>query len=532
VIENFRSSMLRSALGLLVLSTVISTSRPAHADILFIDLNYSFREVNAAKEEAKHRKETLVVIPQIDQAERLDMRRRFEEIESIKRKMTDIEKLRSSLQDKAQKLAAGIFDQTPVKKIAKSKNKKPAPPPPPVKVVLGKQDPKLDKKIADLTTADVSLQKLLWAKAGVYDYLRKRRGDLDQNLVTSIKAALTDSDTRKVNVTSIIISGHNDGGMFFGEAGGIRDADLFSMISSHTSSMNASSFYGWGCYTTTKENARMAKESVPSLKVIVGFDNRSPSQSFSGDLQYLQYVMRKEAVAKAIATPAQAKKFIGAIPHKGAMTPALLLDTKAGILYATPTEITKFANLNNDCTPAVLSRAVELTKTYEKYRDSRGAGFEDVPKDLENGFLRKFYTTLRKYSHCAAFGSLKLSGVDPNLVIPLVLYHEVQTNFGTYYDRDWSDLRILMAKVPGAMDPPDLLSKNTRRLDLLNFNSSMWGVFQGHDRDKYLTRDDVLFLEKMLWRVDKLLVGFKCTPEKWIEPSIGTPVTPSPVCVN
>ena len=530
MIENLRRSILRFTLGLVALCAVVTTSRPAHADILFIDLNYSFREVNAAKEEAKKRKETLVVIPQIDQAERLDMRRRFEEIESIKRKMTDIEKLRSSLQDKAQKLAAGIVDQAPAKNNDKSKNKKPTPPP--AKVVLGKHDPKLDKKIADLTTNDVSLQKLLWAKAGVYDYLRKRRGDLDQNLATSIKSALTDSDTRNVNVTSIIISGHNDGGMFFGEAGGIRDADLFSVISSHKSSMNASSFYGWGCYTTTKENARMAKESVPSLKVIVGFDNRSPSQSFSGDLQYLQYVMRKEAVAKAIATPAQAKKFIEAIPHKGAMTPALLLDTKAGILYATPTQITKFANLNNDCTPAVLSRAVELTKTYEKYRDSRGAGYEDVPKDLENGFLRKFYTTLRKYSHCAAFASMKLTGVDPNLVIPLVLYHEVQSNFGTYYDQDWSNLRILMAKVPGAMDPPDLLSKNTRRLDLLNFNSSMWGVFQDSDRDKYLTRDDVLFLEKMLWRVDKLLVGFRCTPEKWIEPSIGTPVSPNPVCVN
>ena len=527
MIAIFSTKLFRSAFILSALALCSLTSVQAHADILFIDLNYSFQEVNTAKAEALKRKETLLVIPQIDPAERVDMRHRFEEIESIKRKMGETTKLRMSLQDKAKKLAMGIVDPEPPKKGDKKKPDKP-----PIKVA-GKKDPKLDKKIHDLQVLEATTQKLLWSKVGAYDYLRKRHGDLDLNLVTSIQNTLTDADSRGATVSTLIISGHNDGGMFFGEAGGIRDADLFSIISGHKSSMSATSFYGWGCYTATKENARMTKESVPSLKVIVGFDNRSPSQNFSGDLKYLQYMMRKESEARAIATPAKAKKFVASIPMSGSMTPALLIDTnKAGVMYVSPKEVTQFAKLDNDCTPAILSKAVDLSKTYEKYRDAKGPGFEDVPRDVENGVLRKFYTVLRKYSHCAAFGSMKKAGLDPNLVIPLVLYHEVQTNFGEYYDEDWNNLRIVMSKVPGAMDPPDLLSKNTRRVDVLKFNLSMAKVFQDVDRDKYLTHDDVLLLEKMLWRVNKLLVGFACTPEKWIEPSIGTPVSPSHACID
>ena len=213
----------------------------AQADILFIDLNISSKEVAAAREAAKLRGEELIVLPNVS--------------DQLRKEFAPISGPAHEAEDRKERTAA-IY-QSLLNQVSKH------------------DSPELEKKI-DLARTEKEKANTDYEikKYAVDDFVKAhpeiafKSQDLERVLTEIQKKSAT--DPRRA-LTSLIYSSHHESNIWgYAHDSHMALSEIIGPIQAHHLGGQLKSVYGWACYSNTKSELENWRKEFPSLNVVAG----------------------------------------------------------------------------------------------------------------------------------------------------------------------------------------------------------------------------------------------------------------------
>jgi hypothetical protein len=270
-----------------------------------------------------------------------------------------------------------------------------------------------DVLIVDLNN---SAKEVSHCKQGVADNNRMKGGN-DQVVVAgagqpvnaaTLEKLIGEREAQGKSFDSIVISGHDGSGHFFGQSGDLVASDLAAIVERHPKLKDSLTGMAlWGCYTSNanaSENYWM-KNISPNIKSTIGFTLQSPDNTRPGNWALLQdYCQKREQIADASTQAEMSEVFYGL---KG------IGNWNASVCYGNgvcSNDYGKTGEKNRTCFHtyeelhqrcAKFDPGKKLKTTYENYFNA-GPGFENPPPDGENEFTMPAREMPRKRASCAA----------------------------------------------------------------------------------------------------------------------------------
>lgn len=366
-------------------SLLLLFSLSVKADVLFIDINDSPKEIEAAKRAAVKRGEKVIVIP--DPADL----KKYPEITKVKSEIAKLEEARRKCSD-----CTKYNDQILIKK----------------------------EEYSDL----LENKKLLLNANGLHHYFSKLKKE-------------------NVQISSMIVSGHNGNGEFFGVNGDFYSTDLEHAVSSNSPvGDDIRSLYLWGCYATNISGAfKTWKGVAPAVEVIVGFNEIAPSNLRQASFDYLEDAMVKEKkLTEEKDKKSLQKAFLGLRSVTQMKTAMCVKDN-----YVTPSRANTLTELKNICSPP--EKLNKINVQYNCYLKGL-KGCTQISGDTRGGEIRQFYNQLQEVAHCDLVD--ENFKPDPGSILRLVFFNTVRENFTSSY-REILDKYDQLLKKAGV--PDDLL---------------------------------------------------------------------------
>ncbi len=233
-----------------ILVFLISSS--SFADVLFVDLNMSSKEIEAAERGARARGEKLIVIPKVNAA----TRKKLETAQSKVYQYTGFLATRCN-QNASGQTDLSTVGSTMVKQCSDMFNKESA----------AKQELEDIKEANPTKMSSKSLQEEI--------------------------AEISKSGVR---LTSLVISGHDGHGAFSGINGEFNYKDFESAFSKNKPvGDDIRSLALWGCESVTPGSAGYFWQGIlPKLEIIAGFDGVAPSNDRKAGHDYLESFLKQE----------------------------------------------------------------------------------------------------------------------------------------------------------------------------------------------------------------------------------------------
>lgn len=361
---------------LLALLVFTFFSQSVLADILFVDLNNSFKEVEAAKRAAEKRGEKLIVLPAIPA--------------ETQKKIQSIENNLRTIENKMEKLGCADTNSKDCEK-------------------LYDEGTELGEK-----------------KRAFFKSYRLTGKELGQ--------ALKSIENKKSQLSSVVFSGHDGNGMFMGELGGFKEAEIakaFSQVPQLKKGVR--SVMLWGCYTANMGALNhWWKKSFPDAEVIAGFDGVAPSGLREGSSNYLEDVLVKEKEMTAIKDEKVLAAFFKKIKDVRSMNAALCSNN----IYVSNSMSFSLGQTDASCEGVDLGPVKEI---YSCYKNAETEKCANPPSDYSRGELRQIYNTLQSYRHCFE-GKEAADLPDPENVIRLLFFNNVKKHFSNEYVASLEDL--------------------------------------------------------------------------------------------
>jgi hypothetical protein len=368
-------------------STIVLVCGRSYADIVFIDVNNSYAEVETAKKEAAARHEDLLVLPNPDKKIAVQIR-------DLQQERKKVDKEYSSLNCYGQMLCGGKFTSPQCDGISQKSND-------------------LGDKIQSFTG--------------------------DKLTVDSMTSAIQDVYKRGHSVSSVIVSGE-DGGKIFGAYGTVKFQDLAEVFKNVPQLANdVQSLYLWGCYMAT--SARLHDnwlQMLPAAKLVVGFHDSGPADGSPPSLALMSKVLKDENAAYLTTAKKFFNKYLEALDmHTSMCVKGEYVDSENDF------PLSDIDKVGEAC---LKSFPDDLQKKYECYEKAE-PGCENPPKDHQNSDLRKYYTYLRKNDVCLTnpvFSARHSDTGDPDNVLRLIYYDRVWDNFLRNQGEDMKKLNTLL----------------------------------------------------------------------------------------
>lgn len=446
---------------LLILTLLVS--HQARAEILFIDLNGAPEEVAAAERAAKVRGEKLIVWPQ-----------------------------RTAETKKAVALA---------------------------EAELNKSNTEYTKKCStDEAAKGVQCANLAQERAKKYTSLRQARGQTKINYDIA-KEKLAELSKNKVDVSSLIISGHDGTGMFTGAYGQLGAEQLGALGEEFPEVFkNTRGLMLWGCYTGTPGSILGRwKKSFPNAELIAGYDGRAPLANSPSSSVYLEDVLVKEKELTKIKDKNELEKAFKKIKDVNNVHSALC----AGDIFVNKMGAADVNALKGMCENLPIAKWNERLTCYKAGQP----GCENVPKDTAAGELRQIYNEVHAVDHCRELAPEKSVGLpEPGGVLRLLFYENVKSNFLANHKEEIPGLDDALKKL-GA--PADLLMGDVGKLSRADLMKKMDGIsqFLGERGKSVDTLHDPMLAEQLeaksrLDNVSRLLgdLNTYCVGFDWVEP--------------
>jgi len=500
---------------LILLTSLISGQ--GFCDVLFIDLNFSDKEVAVAREAAEARGENLIVVPDMPTQTRRKLRGMYENVSRLHAEAQKSERTIASLKDKLARDPSLSTD-------AISKLMKVDPQQAGIKL---DQSLKINSQIASEMLSGSKLLVDLRDRKADYEALRGQNVDF-KNLPAQVDAQISQLQKNGSKVSSLLISG-NHTESYFGEAGEIKFKDISNLNKKYPGVLSdVRSAYLWGCYTATVDEVEKWRGEFPSVNV-VGFDNRSSTQRNQYNMSFLKKAMAldtapapvQEAANENVTPidpnaplpPADSKsslsfvdKMLKAIPGIGkpfGLEGAVCLDD---FYYSATSRKTRMLNDKGAlCSPSNLAELNEQ-KYFVDYYYNASPGYEDVPEDVGSSPLRRFYSLAKKMATC---DQAKKYGLYREAAINLIFYKNIAYNFYMKYFNDMKALQVDLLSRGVDLRIPDLSSVTTTRKEIINFGKTLNDVAKGSA--------DSPAIQKMNSKYQALLVNLSCVPSHWID---------------
>lgn len=341
----------------------------ALADVLFLDLNDSPKEIEAARKAAQRSGRKLVVLPDPSGPERQNRERLRLDVQRLDRQMT---RSRCDTEKEASPACKKLEQELEEKRIAHS-------------------------TATDAMAFDsAKLQELLAARA-----------------------------ESKKPFDSIVVSGHDGTGTISGTFGSITDAALADILSAYPEQKNAlRSLHLWGCYTTSAGSLLLNwKRNFPNVSLITGYDGRAPLNDKPAGWHYLAGVLEQETKLITSGDSKKLQRSLFALPSSRQLHAAIYACGE----YASITENYNLNELESRCQAQKKDLLAGQAK-YECYLKAL-PGCENPP-DTSTGFIRNYYNLLQKTAACYdVTRDEAFVGVSRDQAIRLTLFNDVKKNF-------------------------------------------------------------------------------------------------------
>jgi hypothetical protein len=366
--------------------------------------------------------------------------------------------------------------------------------------------------------------------------------------VKEIDAMIRDLEDQGQRIDSIVISGHDGNGQYFGTQGDLTAAQLkwifdrHPMLKRHTTMMMQ-----WGCYTGNANACEniWGRNVSENIRTTVGFTVQSPDNTKPGNFRLLEDVCKKRKDIQAAQSSQQYDDIfrnlagvsdwnVGICHDGGVCSPDYAeRDPVTGKILPGQNCDHTFDELQRRC--AEFDPDQKKLETYQHYLNA-DPGYEDPPPDdasfvYENGAtgrnpIRRYYSELHLWRHCAK-SAANPNGFEmesPARVIRLVRFNDVKSNLMKFHAREVQQYNDLMTKL-GWNDYALADLQNMSRAQIVK--RTMGAVASLEANIQYgksqVKGVDLKALYSMAVQFDRTLrvLQPRCSPQSWVHAGMG-----------
>lgn len=365
----------------------------ARADVLFLDVNNSPKEIEAAEKAAKKSGRKLVVVPDVDKETRA--------------RLNDLQRRSNDIQDQKIDICTKAGRNTP-------------------------ECAQITEKYREIRTAFEALQ----AEHKISPSL--------------IEAEIAKRARENKPFSTMIISGHDGTGEFSGVFGEITDQEISGLIAKYPTQANSlRSLHLWGCYTTSPGSLlNNWLHHFPHLSLVSGYDDQAPLNDKPYGWKYLAGVLEKEDELMQATDAKKLQRLLKQIPGANQTHAAIY----ACGSFASNGDYYELADLALKC-DNFISEVKRLADPYLCFKNAKEPGCENPPDQTSQGPVREFYEALHKADACRNLEIGDWDNMDFNRdeVLRLIFYKEVKVNFARIYGKDLEEIDQYMDKM--GVDP-------------------------------------------------------------------------------
>lgn len=360
---------------------------------------------------------------------------------------------------------------------------------------------------------------------------------------------LQNSRSRNVKVSSLIVSGHDGGGEFYGDYGGTDMAAISQLTKDHPEMFNdTTSLLLMGCWTGTPDQVAQWRVIFPKMRVLGGFVGSAPSSTRLAAGTYISGLLRGERNLPRTANRNQVQAMINTIQHMNMVTAGVYVNPACeeegrspAYFYISPASAGE--ELGGDMRPGMNVLPTPDQQSTACMRTFGGEGFrgsydwnavlqyyqgEREPEN--NQELRSLYSFLRNNENCFREG-LSEAAVTPEQVLMLRFFQDVKKNFNKYFKNDLEEMYRLMDEIVAESSDLELKALYERhkklhgdsllrmtRKETLEQISAFQGIYDrafGNPTPKAVAAYEKV--SNMFSRTQTHLHRLKCMPPTWHE---------------
>lgn len=443
-----------------LLGLVASFSAPLHADILFIGLNPAAGEIRTARMVAEKRGEGFHYWPQIE-----------------KSRLAPID-------------------------------------------ALAKEEMQIQQRVENSNT-DEGLEKDQDRMVEVQAQRLALRDALNVN-ETSLKAFVKQLEDQNVRLSTVVISGHDGNGMFWGRYADNLTSDIFTAafaLAPHAAS-TIRTVALLGCYTTSVGALDTYwKKTFPNAHIFGGYDQKGPNSEVASGHDYLKAFL--ERADKMAATPTQEEfwKLFRQLPQVRQLAASVV----SSHFFANNDGGESLQELYDSC--ADLRIDSKLRASFNCYYQAQ-KGCENVPKDTAHGAVRLFYEELQDKAFCRGLMTVDSDHSLPTaeLVLRLIFFENMRDNLIRLYGQHWIELDNWLQSM--GVPKLNLAHQKRSRAELMtdirrtrvaveNFGSAISPNQASKDIfiRKFMAMERLEILDRTL-----LQLNTGCLPPEWVDP--------------
>lgn len=326
---------------------------------------------------------------------------------------------------------------------------------------------------------------------------------------------------------TVVVSGHDGTGDFSGLLGHIGDKDLAKHLGAHPALKDGvRSLHLWGCNTTTPGSLLMNwTKQFPRALFISGYDESAPANTREGSWKYLAAVIEKESAFQEITDAKKLQRMLKGLPHVNEMHAAVY---SCGA-WASNKDTVNLDEYQARC-EGLKKEILANEETYQCYLKAPTEACKNPPADKANGPVRAFYRILQRAEGCNATSrDPAFRQYSRDQVIRLNFFDEITRNASRIYADELKQSDDLLERLgaPAGLrfaDLEKLSRKELRekieeldrfliaRLPDLNADPALASVSETHAEETALRNLRSSLLQSLF------SLEAHCVPFNWTEP--------------
>jgi len=404
------------------------------ADILFIDLDYSPSEIDAANAAALERNEKLVVVPLRTPDEETKMKEIKTLLDQRNRVKRVSHKIWVDFTRVQQKYNQGIESPHPdFQALEKWKSK----------MNLLNQQYLAQRKLEDADRIALEVQ------------IKEKMKDAHLFSLKELDLILGTYETYRQEGDSlfrtIVVSGHHDSTRYTGILGSFDLENIANAFKPYPNVKAAvKTVFASGCYSASPQWAYWWTDAFPSIQIVGGFDASGPDDERMAASDFITGLLVREEEARRVAETdtlsgnlEHFKEYVQSIPGftlvNGAVAhPGIYTGMNRGTFLVS--EIEKI------CTQEDLDKLLlDAPRVHALLKPNSSESSENIPCNTQTSWLRNYYTQLRLHEHCGTFPVTLRNQYaeltkEADQVLRLIFFPQVFANFKSYYQKDLKGL--------------------------------------------------------------------------------------------
>jgi hypothetical protein len=488
---------MKIAISKLILLCAFLAPGFSQADILFIDFNWSTKEIEAAEEAANQRGEKVIVLPVLPDGMRETLRSYWDKVSPGRNQLDNIKKQLSALSNNVKQTKNQIQIERTNSKIESLK--------------------KLQSSIVD---RDKNIND-------EYEKLRSKNVKYGE-FPHEFELSLAELNSRQIQISSVVISGHHTD-VYFGEAGELSSQHIAKQLKLYPEMiMNLQTIYAWVCYSATINEVNSWRDLLPQVDII-GFEVRAPSQLRSGNMQFLKSMMlneQKAIRASKLENKSELEKILKGVYGLNAISKmhgAACFDK----YYHSANQGTSILSNAQLCDAQDLAKLRLQKQQYDLYFSASTEETNDVPANTGASALRSFYSNLRKQQNCKEIADIASLAEK---TVNLIFFKSIESNFGIEYAEDLSRLAKILSSLNDPIEIPNFNSSSlATRAEIIQFSHKLSELVNNHKENGLNLYQDGIFVNSMDQLFRRILVDLECIPSVWIESHTTADSLPAPI---